>query len=645
MENKGLRSDIQFLRGVAVLLVVIYHSGLDLFSEGYLGVDIFFVISGFLITQVILKSLDNNKFSFSGFYIRRAKRLLPALYSTLIFTTLLSVLFLTNAQWKDYLDQLIGALTFSANFVLPGQTGYFEQAAEGKPLLHIWSLSLEEQYYFLLPLFLFLLPRNYRLIGLIGLTTASLIWCFNWLYASQQEAPFLWRIGDTTKYEWAFYLLPTRAWELLFGSIIAWYSLNKSHISTPRYIKYLGLSLIIAFTCISLTPTHPSYEAIIIVLSTGLLLIGTSPWLHQNVVTRAIQRVGDWSYSIYLVHWPLFSFAHLGYFGDVPQNVQIGLILLSIFLGFLQFRFIETPFRFGKVSYIFSNWKYALLITASLASIPLLAGSHPFKGNTDFDAKRIINQGLSSACEHAFNDDGHLKAECRSSDSPKIVVWGDSYAMHLVPGLLQNNELIQITKSVCGPFPGLAIIDSVYSEQWAKRCIEYNQQALDYILQTKGIEFVVMSSPLSQYLTDKNLLLTLDGVSEISSTLLIESFSKTVNQLDSAGIKTIFVSPPPKNGKDIGECLERRFGPAVFLGKSCTITKDDYLKHQEKVIDMLEAFSRISTVFRLDEKLCNDNYCETSIGNTFLYRDKGHLSIEGSKLIFKKFIVQEAALQ
>jgi len=162
------------LRGLAVLVVVLYHSDLGLLSQGYLGVDVFFVLSGFLITSIILKALDSNNFLFSEFYLRRAKRLLPALYSTLLFTTLLSLAFLTNQQWIEYLDQLNGALTFTANMVLPSQTGYFESASEGKPLLHIWSLSLEEQYYFLLPIALYILPKNYRLIGISTFAILSL---------------------------------------------------------------------------------------------------------------------------------------------------------------------------------------------------------------------------------------------------------------------------------------------------------------------------------------------------------------------------------------------------------------------------------------------------------------------------------------
>ena len=150
-----MRQDIQLLRGIAVLLVVIFHANLGIVNHGYLGVDVFFVISGFLITTIILNDLNTNTFSFGAFYLRRAKRLLPALYCTLAITALLSYWFISPSQWNDFIAQLVGALTFSSNIVLPTQVGYFESSAEGKPLLHIWSLSLEEQYYFFLPLVLF----------------------------------------------------------------------------------------------------------------------------------------------------------------------------------------------------------------------------------------------------------------------------------------------------------------------------------------------------------------------------------------------------------------------------------------------------------------------------------------------------------
>ncbi len=138
-----MRHDIQFLRGIAVLAVVLYHAKIGPVANGYLGVDIFFVISGFLITSIVLKGLESNGFSFAQFYLRRARRLLPALYCTLIITTVAAYLFLTSREWHDFRHQLYGALSFTSNMVLPFQVGYFDDAAETKPLLHIWSLSLE----------------------------------------------------------------------------------------------------------------------------------------------------------------------------------------------------------------------------------------------------------------------------------------------------------------------------------------------------------------------------------------------------------------------------------------------------------------------------------------------------------------------
>lgn len=160
--QSGFRVDLQALRGVAVLLVLFYHADM-LLPGGYLGVDVFFVISGYLITGLVCRALERGEFSFGEFYYRRAKRLLPAAYVTLLVTGLLAPVILNDAELRDFFAQLIGALTFSSNVVLFLQSGYFEGAADLKPLLHIWSLSIEEQYYFLLPAALVLLPQRFRL--------------------------------------------------------------------------------------------------------------------------------------------------------------------------------------------------------------------------------------------------------------------------------------------------------------------------------------------------------------------------------------------------------------------------------------------------------------------------------------------------
>lgn len=632
-----MRRDIQFLRGIAVLVVVLYHSNLGILNQGYLGVDVFFVLSGFLITGIVLKALENNQFSFSEFYLRRAKRLLPALYSTLFFTTLLSLIALTHQQWIEYLQQLIGALTFTANMVLPSQTGYFESASEGKPLLHIWSLSLEEQYYFLLPITLYLLPKKLRIYGILFLILASLYWCFSWVYNEDQYAPFLWRLADSTKSEWAFYLLFTRAWELLIGSLCAWIMLKKPTIAVPKWLKCTSLVLIFFSCTVNINNEHPSIESLIIVLATMVILLGNKEWLPKNIVTRIIEKTGDWSYSIYLVHWPLFAFAYLSYLGEVPTTVKFTLIVCSIILGYMQFKFIETPFRIGVFKNLFSSWKVTIAATSILLVIPITSAYNLIDSEDEYAHKRRINYGLGVKCDGSFDENGNLKNACLSANAPKIVVWGDSYAMHLIPGLLvKNNNIAQITKSVCGPIKGVAPVTGKYDSVWAKSCLDFNELALEYIKNTQGITHVVLSANFSNYLEfDQFSYLTFQGLTMGDYQSFINAFQNTILEIKKLGITPVVFTPLPQTGFNVGECLERMFGSTLLLRESCNINYDKAQQYQNLVNTSLKEIESITEVVWLRDYLCKDIECKVEIDGTFIYRDEGHIAVDGSVELLK----------
>lgn len=638
-----MRNDIQLLRGVAVLAVVFYHSNLGILSHGYLGVDLFFVLSGFLITSVILKGLDNKTFSFSEFYLRRAKRLLPALYSTLIGTTILSVFVLTNQQWLEYLEQLKGALTFTANMVIPTQVGYFESAAEGKPLLHIWSLSLEEQYYFILPITLFLLPKNYRLMGIIILTVISLYWSFSWIYSSEQATPFFWRIADSPKSEWAYFLLFTRAWELLAGSLCAWLVLNKPMFTIPRKYKYIALFLIVLTFIFNVNNEHPSIEAATVVIATMIILLGNQRWLPTNHFTHWLEKIGDWSYSIYLVHWPLFALAYLGYVGDIPNSIKMLIIFASLFFGYLQFIYVETPFRAGKYKNIFANWKVIISTTLILLALPVAATFINSDDESEFSHVRRINHGLSKDCQSSFDKENKLKSTCQQEGKTKIVVWGDSYAMHLIPGLSNKNKgLTQITKSFCGPIINLAPTTEKYDIFWAKNCLKFNESAFSYIRNTPSITHVVVSTNFNNYLKISNVeYLTNQGIHPPNYNQFIDAFKNTILSIKKLGVTPIIFSPLPKTGFNVGECLERMHSSILLLRKNCKIKYEDYQQHQNMVNKALTELDKIAHVVWLEKYLCEGSSCKTTIDGKFVYRDAGHLSIDGSYELLKSINITE----
>ena len=254
----NIRADIQFLRGIAVLLVVFYHASFSFFEGGYMGVDVFFVISGFLITGLIKKGIEVRTFTFANFYYRRAKRLLPAAYTTFLVTCVMAYFLLTTQELSDFYNSMIGAITFTANMVLWGQGTYFGVEADLKPLLHAWSLSVEEQYYLIVPAIMVFTPRRFWSLILVVAFLASIAACVV-LYNFQNAA--------------AFYLFPARAWELLIGSAGAVYY---DRVNRDGYIKHFFWPSLIGILYLSINPfggMHPGPDALLICTFTLLIIL------------------------------------------------------------------------------------------------------------------------------------------------------------------------------------------------------------------------------------------------------------------------------------------------------------------------------------------------------------------------------------
>lgn len=625
------RRDIQSLRGIAVLLVLLHHAKVLPFQGGYLGVDIFFVISGFLITNLVARAVRSGTFSFADFYWRRARRLLPAVYATIAASVLLAPCLLTDLEMSDFVKQVFGALTFTANVVLWLQTGYFERAAELKPLLHMWSLSIEEQYYLILPAGLVFAPKRLWLPGAIALTILSLLVCV----AALSHKPGA-----------VFYLLPTRAWEMGFGSVLAIWSIGRRLPSAQ--LSVFGPMALLVIGWLWLTPVsraHPGFDAFLACSATAILLAQPLSLLSRGVAAQVLAWVGDRSYSIYLVHWPVFAFLNSANIGgdSLALRYRVTGIVASLMLASLLYWAVEHRFRVQSSAPRKRSDFVALIactLPLCLLTATLSSGSHSL---TSFGYRLRTNFGLSQDCESV--DAYVTKATCATSVNPEILVWGDSYAMHFVQGLAESvdSHVAQATRSTCAPILGTALYaPPSYGVTWAKSCTDFNDAVLRSLSnESSAVQVVVLSSQWS-YLLDASVMIDGVAVENIQSELIVARTKLTIEAIRALGKRVVIVAPPPGPGFDAGRCNERLHSGKWSFGGTpdCQFELDKANLRSQAVLSLLEKISREASVdvITFEQVLCSDttNRCATRWGDTVLYRDVGHLSYEGSVALAKK---------
>lgn len=656
-DNHGsIRVDIQALRGLAVLLVVFYHARIGGLAAGYLGVDVFFVISGFLITTLVASGIQNGTFRLSDFYYRRAKRLLPAAYLTFFLSALLAPWFLNSQELRDFSSQMLGALTFTGNIVLWQQTGYFEGDGELKPLLHVWSLAIEEQYYFLLPAALLALRPQRWLAACLAAVVVSLLLCLG---------------GTILKPIATFYLLPTRAWELLIGSVGALYVLRQG--APGRIVgKVLKVSMSLSLLVLVLLPflpfdaAHPGLNAILICLATVSVILNRSHRLNSSPLARGLAFFGDFSYSLYLVHWPVIAFMRNAWVdsqAQVPLSFRLAAVVLSVILAYLLYRFVEDPVRRMDIHFSRKSVLKVIATSAVLAAVAPVAIYAKISDDFDFKELRRTNFGLSKACE--FKDRFTPKSECMSSARPEVLLWGDSFAMHLAAGLIADLPpdvgLVQATKSQCAAFLTLAPLQLVKPEQseyrdksWAEACNSFNRSVLQFLKDSPAIHTVVLSSPFRQYVEQGNNAhyVTVGDehqVLEVNPARAVSAFKNTVETLRALGKHVVVVAPPPALDFDIGGCLERKLSGVIAFGGTpdCVIDYPSYQKQRAAVVTFLNEVEAAAdvTVIRFDPFLCDGRVCRTFMDGTMLYRDAGHLSYSGSEYLSRKMHLARTVLE
>jgi len=460
------RPEIDGLRSIAVVPVILFHAGFSIFSGGFVGVDVFFVISGYLITTIILQAMDKGTFSLLDFYARRCRRILPAL----IFITLVTLPFawtwMLPQQFKDHGQAMVAVTVFASNILFWIESGYFAPAAELKPLLHTWSLAVEEQYYLLFPLILMLFWLRSRTVATALLGVVFVI--------SLGAAEWGWRNAPSAN----FYLLPFRAWELMTGSLTAIWLLRRDGDPAPNdVLSAIGLALIIGSVFVYNEDTpFPSLYALAPVLGTALVIaFGASGTVVAKLLSlKGFVGIGLISYSAYLWHQPLFAFARLRDSVE-PSHMLMGLLgLFSFVLAALTWRFIERPFRrpwlrpswtvllAGLASATMGGFGLALSVTdwqrdyfrATLPeeNLPLLALIETVR---DEHAYTIDNpDGCLFVLENLTDD---LKARfetCAATFGPAVAFVGDSHSRDVFNGvgpLLNRDFRIRIPQKDCRP--------------------------------------------------------------------------------------------------------------------------------------------------------------------------------------------------
>ncbi|MFC0804463.1 acyltransferase family protein [Ensifer sp. P24N7] len=641
---REFRSDIQALRGLAVLLVVLYHARVEPFAAGYLGVDIFFVISGFLITGLIKTQLEQSRFSFWEFYYRRAKRLLPAAYVVIALTTIAAPFFLSDVGLREFRTQVLGALTFTAGIVFWFQSDYFGGAAETKPLLHFWSLAVEEQYYLLLPAFLALTPKRWWLTGVSSLLVASVVLC---LYVASRDPSA------------AFYLLPTRFWEIAIGSFGALLPASSRVAAKLAALRLPALALLLVIPIAPVGSQHPGVDAALVGLGTLILLLAPS---GNNVAVRGMARIGDISYALYLIHWPVLVYVRAVWLAEPPALAIYAAVAFSFVASLALHRFVEEPFRQGLVMSRRRMASGLLAVSVILGFAPSLAIAET-QSKVDFAEIRRINYGLGTACVFSAGSPPQgIPKDCQTTDRPQLLVWGDSFAMALVPGLAKTvgeAGLVQLTMSGCLPAIGVAAYSKssttipYYPRAFGKDCIRFNDSVLAILKNQPEVSTVVISSPFATAVSKDFMLLkrSNDTFAEVEASVdgAAEGIKSLVEAVRALGKRVVVVAPPPVASFDIADCLERKARGGVMLGRysDCKIHVSDYRHMRSRTLELLNQVASKADVevVSYQDYLCDDTTCKTEIDGKFLYRDSGHLSYEGSEIIAGKTRLAETLIR
>ena len=664
MSNMKLiyRPEIDGLRAIAILSVVIYHAKISLNNQiiltgGYLGVDIFFVISGFLITSIVLKELrNNNTISLSYFYERRARRILPALFFVIIASYPFTLINLLPIELLDYSKSILSALGFSSNFYFH-YTGieYGGTSSLLKPFLHTWSLGVEEQYYLIFPifmLFIFKYLKEKLIFILILLGIASLI-LSQW--AAQHHSSI------------NFYILPTRIWEILIGSLLAYVGIHKINFFYKvnnffkEIILLIGLLLIVfSFHYFDSSTLHPSIITLVPVLGVSLIIIyGNQDLFFSKIISsKPIKYIGLISYSLYLWHYPIFSFARLN--NIFQEEYKIFYILLSILLATFSYYFIEKKFRdIKKIN--FKNFFYYFIFSLVLIIFlnTAITSYRIKKFPTDlikFDYRPW--QKLRNNSNIICHNNPNLCYFNKNKNYKNIYFVGDSHAsvlMHDFKYRFTDNSKFNLITMTTGCFgiPNFEFkknnkkINDICTSAFYKK-IE-NQ-----IMSTKG-NIIIISARFPMYLSDGKYFDNEEGgiEREGESFYSLEhnekkisvgtGYKNFINNILNSSNKVILLYPIPEVGFNVPKKIFNSMRNQKYKDMKNVLNKNDfstsyevYKKRTQKTFDLFDSIDHKNLIKIFPHKVfCNvsTSRCITHSNDKIFYSDNNHLSHSAAKMV------------
>jgi len=639
------RAEIDGLRAVAVLAVILFHAGYQSFGGGFVGVDVFFVISGYLITAIILKEVESGEFTITRFYERRVRRILPALYCVLCLTFPVAWLLLTPSQLTSFGKSVAAIAAFVPNLLFWKTSGYFDQSAAENPLLHTWSLGVEEQFYILFPVGLAFVARFGRKTAVASIGVAA--------FLSFLLSEMLWRNGHAMT---GFYLAPSRAWELLLGSAVALASSDKPvHVRAPEWMNNLlsvcgAISILIAIAFFSEDTPTPSWYALAPTVGAALIIAFGSQktWVGRLLSIRALVGIGLISYSAYLWHQPLYVFFRIHQFQSPTGLWAAALAFTSLLLAFLSWRFVERPFRDRK-----AIGRSRLFTGAGVATGVLFLGGSAAFVTGGFPSRFVVPAGLDSSfarssrvdeCREPVYNDAEAFCTVNGSAIPQsFAVYGDSHALALLPAFESAANQLKIN-GVFAFMPGCPPFLGVYGlRNDSKRfeCYDFNNRVAGYV-SSMNVEVVYLVGRWTYY-TDGGYdgkewsyigLSPRDGKDAATSRNAFEQgLARTVDFYVQRGIQVYLINQVPQQLHDPKAVYYRAYkGMRPYeTVRRLSVSKEDHQRLQQYVHSLFSRYNNPALrVLSLDAAFCDDVTCAIGSAEKSYYFDDDHLSVAGS---------------